>query len=374
MYKMNLTGGIFGALLCSPVLGQIHHFYSGFFSGDSLYGIEFNEASSKLNVVYNGSLDLSSSKWVATDKEKRNIYITDENTYQSYSIDKNYSLVYKGNVSISENCDNTNYIVSSTAKPYTVFGAPYSEGCPGQVIAVDASGTLESVKANITYSSDSGVHGLALSSDNRFIYSGDDMGSAVWTHSYDESTNTVSKLQRLNVTRNPRHLVVSPQGSFVYVILEENNQLAVFNRDKFTGILSGRNKTYSLLPSSYSNRSLYWSDEVMFSVPQHNDKYPKYLFASVRSKTSTDPGFVAAFSLDSTTGSIKDRPFLLPTTGPGGASNSITPATFSEDYFAIADAQDNFIEVWKLGDNATTAAVVAHLDVDDSPANLVWVD
>jgi carboxy-cis,cis-muconate cyclase len=148
--------------------------------------------------------------------------------------------------------NNVNFIVASTAKPFTVFGAPYSTACSGQVIKVGSSGTLKSVEANITYGSDSGIHGLALSSDNRFIYSGDDMGGSIWTHSYDEATNSVSKLQQLNMSGNPRHLAVSPQGSFVYVILEQNNQLAVFNRDETTGLISGRNKTFSLLPSGKS--------------------------------------------------------------------------------------------------------------------------
>lgn len=112
----------------------------------------------------------------------------------------------------------------------------------------------------------------------------------------------------------------------------------------------------------------------MFSVPQGKGKFPKYLFATVRSRTSADPGFVAAYSLDSTTGAIRGPLFIVPTTGSGGASNSITPAPFSEEYFAIADAQGNFIEVWKLEEGATTAAVVAHLDFTESPANLVWVD
>ncbi|KAJ5128611.1 hypothetical protein N7526_006777 [Penicillium atrosanguineum] len=270
--------------------------------------------------------------------------------------------------------DNVNYIVSADTAPFTVFGAPYSAGCPGQVISVGSSGTLESVEANISYSSDSGVHGLALSADSRFIYSGDDMGGSIWTHSYNEATNTVTKLQRLNVSGNPRHLVVSPQASFVYVILEENNQLAVFNRDSTSGLLTGRNKTLSLLPTAYSNSSLYWSDEVKFSNPQEEGKYPKYLFATIRSRTSTDPGFVAAFALDITTGSINNRLFLIPTTASGGASNSISPAIFSEEYFTISDAQNNFIEVWKLGEDAQTATSIAHLDVADSPANVVWVN
>ena len=111
----------------------------------------------------------------------------------------------------------------------------------------------------------------------------------------------------------------------------------------------------------------------MFSVPKEGE-YPKYLFATARSRSSTVPGYVTAFSLDSVTGAIKDQLFLTRTTGSGGASNSISPAIFSEQYFAIADAESNFVEVWKLDDNETAASVAAHLDTEDSPANLVWVD
>lgn len=64
---MVLAHGLISTFLTLPVLGQVHHFYSGYFSGDSLYGIEFNEQSSELSVIYNGTLDVSSSKWIATD-------------------------------------------------------------------------------------------------------------------------------------------------------------------------------------------------------------------------------------------------------------------------------------------------------------------
>lgn len=64
---MILTRGFLGALFSSSALGQVHHFYSGVFTGSSLYGVEFNEASSQLSFIYNGTLDISSSKWIATD-------------------------------------------------------------------------------------------------------------------------------------------------------------------------------------------------------------------------------------------------------------------------------------------------------------------
>lgn len=49
------------------VIGQIHHFYSGSFDGSSLYAVAFNEEASTLDIVYNGTLDVSSSKWIAAD-------------------------------------------------------------------------------------------------------------------------------------------------------------------------------------------------------------------------------------------------------------------------------------------------------------------
>ena len=179
--------------------------------------------------------------------------------------------------------NNANYVVSSTTKPFTVFGAPYSSGCPGQAITVTSSGTLKSIVANISYSTTSGVHGLALSSDNRFIYSGDDMGGAVWAHSYDATSNKVSKVQQLNVTGNPRHLVVSPQGSYVYVMLETGNKVAVFTRDSRTGRIAATNTTFSTIPpgkflSNVFKRRIYRA-AVTHIIRAH--RIHKYLFILV---------------------------------------------------------------------------------------------
>ncbi|KAI9934543.1 hypothetical protein ASPWEDRAFT_117557 [Aspergillus wentii DTO 134E9] len=358
------------AFLGSPCLG-LHHFYSGLFAGDSLYYIAFDENTSELSVVSNASIGIDSSKWIALDKKHDNLYVTNGAQYNSYSIAENKTVKYQGSASISGGCDNANYIVSSTAEPFTVFGAPYSNGCPGQVISVDSTGTLNSVIANISYSNSSGAHGLALSSDNKFIYTGDDMGSAVWVHSYDATNNQVTTIQHIDVTGNPRHLVVHPGGHYVYVLLESGNEVAVYSRDSQTGKITNTNTTFSTIPSGYTNTSSYWSGEIMFSFPQEGES-PKYLTASARSRESSSPGFVTAFSLDSTTGAIQKQLFLTPTTSYGGASNAISPAIFSEEYFAIADAGDNFVEVWKM--NEESASVVAHLDMDYSPANLVWYD
>jgi hypothetical protein len=83
---------------------------------------------------------------------------------------------------------------------------------------------------------------------------------------------------------------------------------------------------------------------------------------------------VTAFSLDDT-GAISQQLFLTPTTGSGGAANSVSPAPFDEDYFAITDSGSDFVEVWKINATSTdnvTVSPVAHLDLDNGPANIVW--
>lgn len=66
----------------------------------------------------------------------------------------------------------------------------------------------------LTYGNNTGVHGLDLSLDGDFVYSADDMGNAVWVHSYDSDTQTVEQIQYLAAPSgaNPRHLAVHPNG------------------------------------------------------------------------------------------------------------------------------------------------------------------
>lgn len=237
---------------------------------------------------------------------------------------------------------------------------------------------MQTTFANVTYDTRAGVHGTALSSDNKFIYSADDIGNAVWVHSYDNDTGVVEEVQYLaaDSDSDPRHLAVHPDGNWVYAVYEAASSIAAYSRDTTTGELTF-NTTYSLLPSSFTNTSSYWAGEVLFSHPASNStssKSPQYLLAATRSRTTSIPGYVSAFALDATTGAITEQLFLLPTTASGGSANAVSPAGFSEDYFAIADSGSDFIEMWKIeaSGNGTTAGVVAHLDTASGPANVVW--
>ncbi|KAJ4286851.1 hypothetical protein N0V90_013104 [Kalmusia sp. IMI 367209] len=295
-------------------------------------------------------------------------------------------------------CQNANFIAAGSIDPYTVFGVAYSTGCSAQAVTVDTSGALQSVAANLTYNGTSGVlvtfehaatrplltsnlkirHGLDLSPDNKFMYSADDMGNSVWTHSYDSTTETAQNLQRLIAPSgaNPRHLAVHPNGEWVYVVYEEANSLAVYARDNESGLLTDMNSTYSLLPAGFTNTSSYWADEALFSIPSTNSSSlsPKYIITGTRSRSTSALGYVSVFALDATSGVITEQLFLGPTTASGGSANAVAPALFSEQYFAITDSGSNFVEVWKINEDGKSAAAVAHLSLGIGPANVVWLD
>lgn len=99
-----------------------------------------------------------------------------------------------------------------------------------------------------------------------------------------------------------------------------------------------------------------------------------FLWASVRSRVASKPGYISGFSL-SATGAITEQVFMTNTTTTGGMANAVAPAPFSDEFAALTDTQERFLQVWRYV-NGSTAEVVARLDLQDGGccANAVWLD
>ncbi|KAI1853915.1 hypothetical protein JX265_012600 [Neoarthrinium moseri] len=345
--------------------------FTGFFSKSSIYALEFDDSAGSLVLLANNTVSSSDPKWIALDAQKRNIYATTTGGFHSYSLNRtDFSLNLESAISNpNESCSNSNFITASHVEPYPVYGVPYTTGCDALAMHVDDSGSISGIFGNLTYNADCGIHGLALSADGNFVYSAADAGNAVWAHGVDAHADTVTELQYIAApsSSNPRHLAVHPNSAFVFVVYEEACQLAVFRRDEMTGTLLDTNITYPLIPASFTNTSSYWADEVTIL---DTTVTPRYLIAATRSHDETKKGYVTAFSLDPETGAIVEQLFITETTGSGGNANSVSVATYNEDYFAITDSGDDFIEVWRI--DGASASPVAHLDLDGQPANVVW--
>lgn len=135
----------------------------------------------------------------------------------------------------------------------------------------------------------------------------------------DNSTGELTLVSSINgpiTGANPRHVAVHPAGQYLYVILEGANEVAQYTIDQSTGIPSFYNVTYPLIPSNACD-SGYWSDEVALSFSNN------YLWATSRARTTTNTGYISAFTL-AENGSITSQLFLEMTTSSGGTANSVT--------------------------------------------------
>jgi carboxy-cis,cis-muconate cyclase len=177
-------------------------------------------------------------------------------SFVSYTLGSATDILYNTTLEMGGNCSaKAIFVVAATESPYAVYGTPFggTADC-GSVMSVDENGVLSSVIQNYTYKSTSGVHGMALDSTNSFLYSADDTGNALWTHSVNNATGKVTLVSSITgpVTgADPRHVTVHPEGQYLYVILEGANELAQYTIDA-TGIPSFENVTYPLIPSGKS--------------------------------------------------------------------------------------------------------------------------
>ncbi|KAH6664414.1 putative carboxy-cis,cis-muconate cyclase [Halenospora varia] len=354
---------------------DIHHLIAGTFGTTNLYTLEFDDVALTLNMIANTSTAVASS-WIALSHDKKNLYGTSYSSaspaFVSYSLENATDISYTSTLPLGGNCTSSKaiFVMASTSPPYAVYGSPFGGSAPcGSVMGVDSSGALSTIVQNYTYGTTSGVHGMAMNANGSVLYSADDTGNALWTHSVDGETGEVTLVSSFAgpvAGSDPRHVSVHPVGKYLYVVLEGANQLAQYSIDQSNGVPSFGNKTWPLVPAGSSN-SAYWSDEVALSYSN------SYLWATSRARSSNSTGFISTFSLSSD-GAIQEQLFLNATTNSGGTANSVAPSTFSDRFAALTDSSVGFVEIWELAIDGKNASVVAKVMLEDGGccANAVW--
>ncbi|KAI0149003.1 carboxy-cis,cis-muconate cyclase [Pestalotiopsis sp. NC0098] len=378
MYSARSIAG--GALLSLVAVANAatHELIVGTFGTKSLYTVEFDDEALTLDLVANTSVPAAGS-WLALSHDKANLYATAYSTssnasspaFVSYSLANATSITHGATVPSGGNCTATAiFVVADPNPPYSVYGAYFGSnaGC-GTVLSVDETGQLDAAIQNYTYFSTSAVHGTAFSPDSKFLYSADDSGNTLWTHSIDQETGEVTLVANLTApssSAHPRHAAVHPNGEYIYVVLEGASQIAQYSIDAATGIPSFTNVTYPLLTTG-EDAANYWADEVALSYSN------SYLWATNRGRSGNATGYISVFDL-ADDGAILQQNFLLPTSSSGGAANSVNPSPFSDRFAALTDSSVGFLEIWELSEDGSSAQAVAHLDLNDGGccANAVW--
>ena len=299
------------------------------------------------------------------------------------------AISYQRLASASSSTTNTRaiFVLAAKAPPHNVYGNPFYDFAGyGNVFSVDENGTLKSNVQNYEYVPHSGVHGMVFDSTETYLYSADLRGNKIWAHRKDSETGhlrLIGSIDAPDAGDHPRWVEIHPSGAYLYVLMEAGNRLAVYVIDEQSHMPVFTHITYPLVPpgilSSHQTTpsslttltglvlKSYRADVVCLSHSK------QYLFATSRANSFDLTGYISAFKLG-LVGNIERQICLNPTPTSGGHSNAVSPSDFSDEWLALIDDQQGFIEIYRWHDEFL--ARVAHLDVPEPGfgMNAVWYD
>jgi carboxy-cis,cis-muconate cyclase len=203
-----------------------------------------------------------------------------------------------------------------------------------------------------------------------YLYSADLRANKIWTHKKDTETGTLTLVDCIDAPSpddHPRWVSIHPSGHYLYVLMEAGNRLGVYVIDEHRHVPVFTHLTYPLIPSGLPPRNKYRGDVVF---PSHSGKY---LFATTRSNHNDVHGYISAFRLGSA-GNIEKQLFINPTSTSGGHSNAVSPCDWSDEWLALTDDQDGFVEIYRFKDEFL--ARVARVDIPEKGfgMNAIWYD
>jgi carboxy-cis,cis-muconate cyclase len=144
------------------------------------------------------------------------------------------------------------FILAAKEPPYNVYGNPfYDYAGYGNVFSVTKDGKLESNIQNYEYSPESAIHGMVFDSTETYLYSADMWGNKIWTHKKDSQTGKLGLVGSVDAPAagdHPRWVERHPGGTYLYVLMEAGNNLAIYVIDQQTHMPVFTQLTYPLIP------------------------------------------------------------------------------------------------------------------------------
>lgn len=99
----------------------------------------------------------------------------------------------------------------------------------------------------------------------------------------------------------------------------------------------------------------------------------KYLFATSRSNSFEVTGYIAAFKLGPA-GQIERQICLNPTPTSGGHSNAVSPCPWTDEYLALTDDQDGYLEIYRWKDEFLARVARCQVKEPGFGMNAIWYD
>lgn len=268
------------------------------------------------------------------------------------------------------------FLLAAKQPPYSVYANPfYKHAGYGNVFAVSETGALAQNTQNYPYQPNTGIHGMVFDPTETYLYSADLTANKLWTHrkNPDGSVELVGSLDAPDPGDHPRWVAIHPSGQYLYALMEAGNRLCEYVIDPTTHLPVYTHHSYPLIPPGIptrdpaTNKGLYRSDvcTVTFSG--------KYLFATARANSFDLTGYIAAFKLRDC-GSIERQICLNPTPTSGGHSNAVAPCDWSDEWLAITDDQEGWVEIYRWKDEFLARVARCRIQEPGFGMNAIWYD
>ncbi|KAI5299864.1 hypothetical protein KEM55_001348 [Ascosphaera atra] len=317
--------------------------------------------------------------WMTFDHARRNIYGASMKKWSSHRVEAPSSISHTASLELgghplaasAESNTRAIFVLAAQKPPYCVYGNPfYKYAGYGNVFSVDESGALEENIQNYEYDPHSGVHGMVFDPKEEYLYSADMYANKVWTHKKDPETGKLELVDSVSAPAegdNPRWVEIHSSGKYLYALMEGGNRIAEYVIDEKTHKPVFTHKVFPLIPPGVDPTKKYRADNCFINSSG------SHLFATARSNHFDVTGYISAFRL-APSGAIEKQLFLNPTPNSGGHSNAVSPCPWSDEWLALTDDQDGWIEVYRW--KGEFLARVAHLDIKEPGfgMNAIWYD
>lgn len=284
-------------------------------------------------------------------------------------------LSFSTNLSANASLATTNtraiFLLAANKPPYAVYCNPfYDHAGHGAVFTTDS--TTKALKENVQnypYQPNTGIHGMVFDPKEEYLYSADLRANKLWVHrrrENDAALDLVGSVECPDHRDHPRWVAMHPTGNYLYALMEKGNRICEYLIDPATRLPVYTHRQYPLIPPGIPDRwTQYRADVCVLSSSG------KYLFASSRANSFDLTGYVAAFALSST-GAIERQICLNPTPTSGGHSNAVAPCPWTDEWVAITDDQEGWLEIYRWQDEFLARVARVRVPEPGFGMNAIW--
>ncbi|OAA60491.1 carboxy-muconate cyclase [Niveomyces insectorum RCEF 264] len=391
----------------------LHHLMIGTWTPPgAIFTVQFDDEALELRLVKKTDIPHDEPiSWMALDHAKKNLYGSAMKKWSSFAIKSPTEIVHEashpmgGHPEANASTSNTRAIFLLPAKkpPYAVYCNPfYTHAGFGNVFSVGPSGALAANIQNYEYQPNSGIHGMVFDPAEEYLYSADLTANKLWVHrkkkkaagsgagasASDVDDNHVDGKEEENDDGtlalvgsvdapapgdHPRWVAMHPSGLYLYALMEAGNRLCEYVVDPRTRLPVYTHHAFPLIPPGIAThdrttgRGLYRSDVCAL------DRSGRYLFATARANRFDLTGYMAAFRLRDC-GSIEAQLCLQPTPTSGGHSNAVAPCDFADEWLALTDDQEGWVEMYRWKDEFLARVARVRIPEPGFGMNAVWYD